>query len=73
MVPIKIVCALPTCMKRLTFIEKTTCLCTKCHKQYCTLHRLAEAHDCKYNFKEDLNKEKFIKENKCVGEKVLKI
>jgi len=41
--------------------------------QYCTLHRLAEAHDCNHNFKDDINKEKFINDNKCVGEKVVKI
>lgn len=67
------VCSLTTCAKRVTFIEKTTCICSKCGMQYCTLHRLAEAHDCNHNFKDDINKEKFINENKCVREKVVKI
>ncbi len=66
-------CMLLTCKKRITFMEKTTCVCSKCQLQYCTLHRLAEAHDCKHNFKADINKEKFIMDNKCVGEKMVKI
>ena len=66
-------CTLPSCNKRVTFIEKTTCLCSKCHMQYCTLHRLAETHNCAHNYKETINKEKIIRENKCVGEKVVKI
>ena len=71
---IKTVCTVPTCAKRLTFMEKTTCQCSKCQMYYCTLHRLAEAHTCKHNYKtDDVNKEKFIKENKCVGEKVIEI
>ena len=56
-----------------TFMEKNTCTCSKCQLPYCTLHRLAEAHSCIHDFKEDVNKEKFIAENKCVKEKMIKI
>lgn len=66
-------CALPSCNKRLTFMEKNTCICSKCEMPYCTLHRLAETHLCKHNYKTDLNKEQFIKENKCVKEKITKL
>jgi hypothetical protein len=66
-------CAIPTCIKRLTFIEKTTYFCSKCEVSYCTLHRLAEAHCCKHNYKADVNKEQFINENKCVKEKIIKL
>lgn len=69
----KTVCRLPTCMKPVSFIEKTTCICSKCNMQYCTLHRLSEAHNCNYNFKDNVNKEKFITDNKCVAEKIIKI
>lgn len=72
MTPVKTLCTLPTCMKRLTFMEKTICVCSKCKLQYCTLHRLSETHLCSHNFKDDLNKEQFIKDNKCVGEKIVK-
>lgn len=63
-------CAFESCARRLTFLEKTTCVCNKCKQFYCTLHRLAEAHSCKHDFKSDVDKEKFIKDNKCVGEKI---
>ena len=73
MPPIKTVCTVPTCTKRLTFMEKKTCVCSKCNMHYCTLHRLAEAHCCTYNYKTAVNKEKFIQANKCVGEKISKL
>uniref|UniRef100_A0A6C0IK38 AN1-type domain-containing protein n=1 Tax=viral metagenome TaxID=1070528 RepID=A0A6C0IK38_9ZZZZ len=66
-------CFMKTCGKKVTFMEKNTCVCSKCKHGFCTLHRLAEEHECPHNFKEDVNKEKFIKENKCVGEKLVKI
>ena len=72
-VPVKHLCSTPTCGKRLTFMEKNTCTCSKCQLPHCTLHRLAEAHSCIHDFKEDVNKEKFIAENKCVKEKMIKI
>jgi hypothetical protein len=66
-------CALQNCTKRLTFIEKNTCSCSKCNMYYCTLHRLAETHSCNYDFKKEFNKESFVKNNKCVAEKVIEI
>jgi hypothetical protein len=66
-------CNMKACGKRLTFMEQTTCKCSKCDRNYCTLHRLAETHACPHDFKDDLNKDKFIKDNKCIGEKLIKI
>ena len=66
-------CNMKLCGKRLTFMEKNSCTCSKCQKNYCTLHRLAESHTCIHNFKDDINKEKFVEDNKCVGEKIIKI
>jgi predicted nucleic acid binding AN1-type Zn finger protein len=66
-------CFMKICGKRLTFMEKNTCVCSKCKNSFCTMHRLAEEHACPHNFKEDINKEKFINDNKCVGEKIVKI
>jgi hypothetical protein len=66
-------CSMKQCSKRLTFMEKTTCMCSKCKLGFCTMHRLAEDHVCTHNFKQDINKEKFINDNKCVGEKMVKI
>lgn len=74
MLPVKnIRCSVATCHKRLSFIEKNTCVCNKCNMLYCTLHRLAEAHTCTYNYKLDINKELFINDNKCIREKYIKI
>ena len=66
-------CNMKTCGRRLTFMEQNTCKCSKCQKSYCTLHRLAESHTCPHDFKNDINKEKFIQDNKCTGEKLIKI
>jgi hypothetical protein len=66
-------CSVKLCNKKLTFMEKNTCECSKCKKRYCTLHRLAEIHDCPYDFSKDRNREKFIEENKCVADKMVKL
>ena len=69
----KACCGLKTCYKKLTFMEKNTCLCNKCNTHFCTAHRIPETHLCKYDFTKDFNKEKFIEINKCVAEKVVKL
>jgi predicted nucleic acid binding AN1-type Zn finger protein len=66
-------CYVKQCTKRLTFMEKHTCACSKCTNHYCTLHRLAETHDCPHDFTKDVNIGKFIEENKCVRDKMIKI
>ena len=66
-------CNMRNCGKRLTFMEQNIYKCSKCEKNFCTLHRLAESHTCPHNFKNDFDKEKFIQSNKCVGEKLSKI
>jgi len=66
-------CNMKTCGKRLTFMEQNICKCSKCEKTHCTLHRLAESHTCPHDFKDDVNKEKFIAANKCVGEKIVRL
>ena len=66
-------CNMKTCAKRLTVLEQTAYKCSKCLQYYCTLHRLAEAHTCPHDFTKDRNDEKFIAENKCIGEKIIKI
>lgn len=62
-----------TCNKKLSFIEKNTCLCSKCNNMFCTLHRLAEAHKCIHNFKNDIDREQYINNNKCVADKITKL
>ena len=66
-------CFVKQCNKRLTFMEKNTCVCSKCAHRYCTLHRLAELHYCSHDFTKDINREKFIEDNKCIGDKLIKI
>jgi predicted nucleic acid binding AN1-type Zn finger protein len=69
------ICFSSDCQKKLTFIEKQVCKCNNCNHFYCTSHRLAELHKCSYNFKERNEEEirKYIENNKCVGEKMVKI
>ena len=66
-------CFVKNCSKRLTFMEKNTCLCSKCEHYHCTIHRLAESHSCFYDFTKDINIDSFIKANKCIGEKIIKL
>lgn len=66
-------CFYKTCGKRLSLLEQSTYTCSKCNHTYCTLHRLAENHACPYDFKNAVNKEKFILDNKCVAEKIQQI
>jgi hypothetical protein len=63
-------CNVHLCGRKLSFIEQQTCLCSKCQKYHCTVHRLAEAHLCSHNYKDDLDKAEFIEANKCVAEKI---
>ena len=62
-------CAFENCSRKLKFTD----LSCRCNKIFCNLHRLPELHNCKYNYKENINKEKKINEMKCVGKKIDKI
>ncbi len=68
-------CYSNSCVKKISLIEQTTCKCNKCSQYYCTKHRLMEAHQCSYDSKlknvEEI--EQYIKANKCVNEKMMKI
>jgi len=50
-------CALDGCNKKI----KITDFACRCDKIYCNLHRLAESHECTYDFK-NINTSKFMKD-----------
>jgi len=60
-------CNLDGCNKKINQINLL--LKCKCEKSFCTIHRLPESHNC--NFDHSIfNKDKFIKENKCVNKMI---
>ena len=63
----KTICCLEGCRKKLKIIDLTiTC---KCGNQYCEKHRVPEAHNCSFNYRqEDLSK---IERMKCVASKLV--
>jgi hypothetical protein len=65
----KKICQFESCGKKLSITELMTCKC-KCGNTYCVLHRLSESHNCKYNFKGDINVEDYIVKNKCNSNKL---
>ena len=40
----------------------------RCNYIFCNLHRLPECHNCSFDF--NFDKDKFIKDNKCVKKKL---
>lgn len=60
-------CNFENCGKKMTPAEKLIGLC-KCGKTYCCKHRLD--HNCTFDYKGSVDKEKFILENKCVPSKM---
>ncbi len=68
-------CSINTCGRKIRLIEQTTGKCNKCHQVYCQKHRLAEDHKCSFDYKakkeEDIRK--YVEQNKCVSEKMVKI
>jgi len=60
-------CKFKDCKKKLNVVEKTIGKC-RCGKSFCSLHRLN--HDCTYDYRAEINEEKFIEENKCVADKM---
>lgn len=69
------ICNINECSRKISLIEQTTCKCNKCSHFYCKIHRLAEDHNCSYDFKKKGVEEvrKYIETNKCVSEKMVKI
>jgi hypothetical protein len=69
------ICQKNDCGKKVTFLEQTTCKCNKCSQNYCTSHRLAEAHFCSHDYKEKKEEDvrKYIENNKCVNDKMVRI
>lgn len=65
-------CSYISCKKKINNLQLITNKC-KCNKYYCNIHRLPETHDCCYNYIDDVDKEKFIFDNKCVKQKINKI
>ena len=65
-------CQVQYCNKKLSMTDLITCKC-KCGNIYCLLHRLAEAHNCTYNYKKDIDVEDYIKKNKCDVHKIIKL
>ena len=65
-------CNHDNCHKKISLTDSLICNC-KCGKHFCVLHRLAEAHQCAYNFKKEIKKDEFIEKNKCVNNKIQKI
>jgi predicted nucleic acid binding AN1-type Zn finger protein len=63
----KMKCAFPDCKHKIKTAEIVLGTC-RCEKVFCLQHRLPESHDCQVVFQ--LNKDKFIKENKCVSIKI---
>ena len=68
-------CKKENCCKKVSFIERTTCKCNKCSQFYCQKHRLAEEHKCSFDYKtkKEEDVKKYVEQNKCVSEKMVKI
>ena len=62
------ICSHKDCKKKLKPVDSIMGLC-RCEKVFCKLHRLPESHLCQFVF--SIDKEKFIKANRCVAAKVL--
>lgn len=60
-------CKFKDCNKKMTPAEKLIGKC-KCGKTFCSKHRLN--HDCTFDYKEAVDKEKIIEQNKCVASKM---
>ena len=69
------ICQKNDCGKKVTFLEQTTCKCNKCSQFYCTSHRLAESHHCSHDYKKRKEEDvrKYIENNKCVNDKMVRI
>ncbi len=59
-------CQMDGCRKKLLLTDYQC----RCQKYFCSLHRLPEKHQCTFNYKEERNDDKLIKDMKCVQEKI---
>jgi|SaaInlV_150m_DNA_4_1039716.scaffolds.fasta_scaffold126632_1 predicted nucleic acid binding AN1-type Zn finger protein len=67
----KSICKHDTCKKRIRPVDTLIASC-KCGKQFCSVHRLPESHNCDYNFK-NININDEINKLKCISERVDKL
>ena len=65
-------CQYDECRKKITPVQEIVGLC-KCGQIYCITHRDPSCHKCTFDFKSEINKDNFIKNNKCIAQKVLQI
>lgn len=65
-------CQFISCGKKITFTNILTNTC-KCKLVFCNEHRLPELHECSYDYLDNVDSNKFIKENKCIASKLNKI
>ena len=63
----KLNCSHIDCKKKLSILDLNMGKC-RCNKIYCVLHRLPEIHNCSFNY--IIDKDDFIKNNKCIKAKV---
>ena len=60
-------CAFKTCNKKIKNVDTIMGKC-RCENVFCSIHRLPEQHDCKYEYILDENE--FIAANKCIASKI---
>ncbi len=64
---VRMCCDMEGCKRRIKLVDQIIAKCY-CGKNFCSKHRLPELHDCKHEFK--IDKDVFIKENKCIACKI---
>jgi len=62
-------CCIENCNKKISIVDEIVSKC-KCGFKFCILHRLAEKHNCTYDFKSEIDVKGYIERNKCVAEKL---
>lgn len=60
------ICDKNDCTKKI----KLTDWACKCGNTYCSKHRYAQDHNCKFDYKNEFNKDKIIENMKCVSKKI---
>jgi len=63
------ICSFETCNKKISLSISLIGKC-KCEKIFCVKHRHSEQHFCDYNYKNEINKEDIIENNKCFNQKI---
>jgi predicted nucleic acid binding AN1-type Zn finger protein len=62
-------CSFNNCNKRIHIVN----LYCKCGYKYCIKHRLPEMHNCVFNYKNIIQKDKLIESMKCSSIKIQKL